>query len=77
MISSTMEQPSPCTGENNPKGSSMRKLTTRVQKLCLEVRLMNVSRHFFMDTVGVVIFCFYEPIGSFSPVQGDLKAKVT
>ncbi len=41
MISSTMEQPSFCTGENNPKGSSTRKLTTRVQKLCLEVRLMN------------------------------------
>ncbi len=66
MISSIMEQSSPCTGEDNPKGSPMRKLAKRVQTLCLEVTLMNASFTFSCtvtlyttELMGANPFCFF------------------
>ena len=65
---------SPCTGENDPMGSSMKKMTIWVRKLCLEVQ--NSSVLLFAPIRSVVQnphchFSMHEPIGSFSPVQGD------
>ncbi len=64
----------PYTGENDPMGSSLKKITKWVRKLCLWVRtfiflhfapirsvVQNPHCHFSMD----------ESIGSFSPVQGE------
>ncbi len=72
---------SPCTGENDPMGSPMKKMTKWVQKLCLEVQIWEIhgmkicAQRLIMVWLGRLCrthlsFLMDEPIGSFSPVQG-------
>ncbi len=62
-------------------GSSMKKMTIWVRKLCLEVQNLMFLHTYILHPLGITCrsvvqnphchFSMDEPIGSFSPVQGE------